>query len=82
MSDEVDAAPYSGLLSQLKDCPTEDHGRRRAAQGRGASYKQLAFIAHLVGMNDECRYGCYEVANSVPLSEAHCHHLISKLKSA
>jgi len=32
-ADEV-AEPYAGLLSLLKDCPTEDHGRRRAAQGR------------------------------------------------
>jgi hypothetical protein len=49
-------------------------------QQRGASYKQLAYIAHLVDMTKPERQLWYGVAESIPLSDRHAAHIISKLK--
>jgi hypothetical protein len=45
MADEV-GKPCAALLRLLVGLYPEDHGRARAAQQRGASYKQLALIGH------------------------------------
>jgi hypothetical protein len=72
--------PFRSLLALLLDCDATDHGRRAARQCRGATYKQLAFIAHLAGCDAEERFHWYEVARTVPLSEAHAGHILTELK--
>ncbi len=49
---------------------------------RGASYKRLAFIAHLVGMSKGERVGWYRVAEFIPLADRHAGHIIKRLKEA
>lgn len=73
--------PYRSILALLTNCPTHDHGRQELKQRRGASYRQLAYIAHLSGLTGEERKAWYEIARSVPLSEKHAGHLIERLKS-
>ena len=46
---------------------------------RGASYKQLALIAHRVGLTKEERTEWYRIAEDVPLSDAHAAYLIETL---
>jgi hypothetical protein len=47
---------------------------------RGASYKQLAAIGHAVEMTKRERVGWYRVCESIPLSDRHAGHILSKLK--
>ncbi len=69
---------YGQVLAMLKDCwPLEDLTRE---QGRGASYKRLAAIAHAWGMTKAERIGWYRVAEDLPLSDRHAGHILSKLK--
>jgi hypothetical protein len=69
--------PFCGLLKLLADCePTIE----QTGHLRGASYKQLALIAHTVGMTKEQRKEWYRIAEGVPLSELHARHLIAKLE--
>jgi hypothetical protein len=72
--------PYRSLLALLLDCPAAEHGRRVERQCRGASYKQLAAIAYMVPMSKAERCVWYDVAHSIPLSDAHAHHMLSNLK--
>jgi hypothetical protein len=69
---------YGRLLRLLKDCHPQDHLVHE--EQRGASYKRLAYIAHLADMTKEQRIGWYRVAESIPLSDRHLGHLISRLK--
>lgn len=73
--------PHRRILALLTNCPTHDNGRQELKQRRGASYRQLAFIAHLAGLTGEERQTWYEIARSVPLSEKHAGHLIDRLGS-
>ncbi len=89
--------PYVGVLSMLSDLPdigtdlldrmlegTMTPSQLKAissAERVGASYKQLALIAHLAGFSDAERYQFYELAQSIGLSGRHAGHLIRKLKS-
>jgi hypothetical protein len=69
---------YAGPLRLLSDCrPIEWLARE---QERGATFKQLASIGHAVGMDGAQRGRWYEIAKSVPLSQRHAGHIISKLK--
>src|SRR5215212_9876955 len=70
--------PYRSVLALLIDCDATDHGRRGERQCRGASYKQLAAIGHKFGMTKPQRCRWYEVARSIPLSDQHAHHILSK----
>ncbi len=72
--------PFRCVLALLVDCPAHDHGRAAARQERGATYRQLAAIAHAVRMSGAERCRWYEIARCVPLSEAHASHILSKLK--
>jgi hypothetical protein len=74
--------PYRSVLALLLDCDATDHGRRAERQMRGASYKQLALIAHSVGMSKAERVRWYEVACCIPLADQHAHHIISWIKKA
>lgn len=72
--------PYARVLSSLEDCfPL---ARLSHEQRRGASYKRLAAIAHLCGMSKPERVAWYRVAESIPLSDRHASHILSKLKGA
>jgi hypothetical protein len=72
--------PLRSLLLLLLDHDTTDHGRDALRQMRGASYKQIAYGAHLAGLPSEERSRLYEVARSIPLSESHASHIINELK--
>jgi hypothetical protein len=72
--------PFRSLLLLLLDyCPT-DHGRRADKQALGATYKQLAYIAHLVPCSKAERVRWYEIARTIPLSETHASHILNSLK--
>lgn len=77
---EEAAEPYRTLLSQVADCYPAQAGPLYRAQHRGATYKQLAYVAHLCGMGHAERMAWYEVAAGLPLSQRHAGHLIAKLK--
>jgi hypothetical protein len=79
MADEV-GEPCAALLRLLVGLYPEDHGRARAAQQRGASYKQLALIAHRGWLSKAERMAWYGVAESIPLSERHASHIIGGLR--
>lgn len=48
----------------------------------GATYKQLAYIGHLVGMDTEERSRWYEVAREIPLSYSHAGHIIEEIEDS
>ncbi len=69
---------YGYLLSLLEGCysrPEMDFEEQR-----GTSYKRLADIGHRVGMDFEERREWYALAESIPLSDRHAGHILSKLK--
>jgi hypothetical protein len=70
--------PYGLVLSLLADCRPLDHLIHE--QGRGASYKRLAAIAHAWGMTKQERIGWYRVAEEIPLADRHAGHILSRLK--
>jgi hypothetical protein len=47
--------PYRRVLLLLVDCGAADHGRAYAQQYQGATYRQLAAIAHAADMSCEER---------------------------
>lgn len=47
---------------------------------RGASYDSLDLIADLAGVHDDERLRWYRVAEAIPLTDRHAHHIIDKLK--
>jgi hypothetical protein len=81
MADAV-AEPYGYLLRQVADCYPVSEGPLYDQQQRGASYKRLAAIGHQVGMSKEERIGWYRVAETIPLSDRHARHILSRLKKA
>jgi hypothetical protein len=76
------AEPYGYLLRQLADCypASSEAGPLYDQQRRGASYKQLAAIGHTVGMSKPERVQWYRIAESIPLSQRHAGHILSKLQ--
>jgi len=72
--------PHDALLKMLSDISEMFKPAMVKQQSRGATYKQLAAIAHTVGMDKEQRLEWYRVAESVPLSVRHAGHILSKLK--
>lgn len=77
--DELDY-PHRALLRLLSNCAPATHGRPQLQERRGATYRQLAAIAHTVGMSYSERLEWYRVAESVPLSQRHAGHILSSLK--
>ena len=69
---------YSPVLARLTSCHPLPHLAHEEA--RGASYKRLAAIAHTWGMSPKERSGWYRCAESIPLSDRHAAHILSKLK--
>jgi len=72
--------PQRRLLEIAATCEYRTRGKLFGQQNRGATYKQLAYIGHLCGMDGEARMAWYQVAASVPLSERHAGHIISTLR--
>ena len=71
--------PYVGrLLRLIADCEPLHHLAHE--QGRGASYDGLDLIADLVGVHGDERLRWYRVAEAIPLTDRHAHHIIDKLK--
>jgi hypothetical protein len=74
--------PFGRLLAMLANCVEagpEDITLYRA-QHVGATYRQLALIAHMSGMSKTQRVRWYQVGRSVPLAQAHAGHLIKRLQ--
>jgi hypothetical protein len=67
------------LLRLLMDCETANLGHQRGQQRRGASYKQLGFIAYNAGMTKDQRQNWYRPAEEIPLSMRHASHIISRM---
>jgi hypothetical protein len=76
------AEPYAYLLRQVADCYPASEGPLRAMQTQGATYKSLAAIGHRVGMAKSERAQWYSIAETVPLSQRHAGHILSKLQKA
>lgn len=72
--------PYRSLLLLLSDCETAMSTTLRLEEQRGASYKRLAAIGHIVGMDKAMRSEWYEIARRVPLSDRHARHILWKLR--
>lgn len=69
---------YGGILRLLADCePMAQYDRQ---ERRGASFKQLAAIAHTAGMSSPERSGWYRIAEAIPLSDRHAGHILGRLK--
>src|SRR5215208_4891240 len=49
-------------------------------QRRGATYRTLAAIGHTVAMSKAERVGWYRIAETIPLSQRHAGHILSRLK--
>jgi hypothetical protein len=81
MADSV-AEPFGYLLRQTADCIPERGGPVHDQQRRGATYKSLAAIGHRVGMTKAERVHWYKIAETVPLSQRHAGHILSKLQRA
>ncbi len=46
----------------------------------GASFKSLAYVAHLYGLSDEERRLWYQAGENIPLSQGHVSYLIKNVK--
>jgi hypothetical protein len=77
---EAVAEPYGFLLRQVADCEPAEDGPLRDQQRCGASFKSLAAIGHRVGMTKAECIQWYRIAESVPLSQRHAEHILSRLK--
>ncbi len=78
MAEEVGGI-HGALLEMLTDC--EAPPSTSGAWERGASYKKLAALAHMVSMTKAERSRWYRVAEAVPLSDRHVGHILGRLKS-
>lgn len=74
--------PYRPLLQTLANCYPATGGALYDQQKRGATYRQLAAIGHMVGMSGAERAQWYKIAETVPLSQRHAGHVIQRLKRA
>jgi hypothetical protein len=81
MAQEV-PQPFARLLAKLADClevGPEDPTLYRA-QRVGATYKQMALIAHMSGMSKAERVRWYRVGEGVSLAQAHAGLLLKRLQ--
>lgn len=73
---------HAGLLRILTDCheaPASEPVLHRQQQ-QGATYKQLARIAHTASMSKPERVKWYRVCESIPLAQRHAGHILSRLQ--
>jgi hypothetical protein len=79
---ETAGEPYVGVLRLLEECvqaPPFETALYRQQQQIGASYRQLARIAHESGMSYSERIAWYCVCEGVPLAMRHAAHILSRL---
>ncbi len=74
--------PFSRVLFSLRDCyPASEKSAGYYRQERvGATYKQLAAIAHKTNMTDEQRFQWYELCESIPLSQRQANHILTRIE--
>jgi len=70
---------YAWLLELLVDCYPSHSGRLLSEQRYGASYKRLAAIGHMTGMDKAARSRWYRIAEDIPLSDRHASHILDRL---
>jgi hypothetical protein len=72
---------HAALLRLLADCREMGTAERvlYRQQAEGATYKTLAAIAYKAGLSTSQRVQWYRVAESVPLSQRHAGHIISRM---
>ncbi len=75
------AKPHAHVLGLLIDCADARHGRAYVQQYRGATWKQVAAIAHAARMTYQQRQEFYKVAESVGLSQRHAGYILGRLKN-
>ncbi len=73
---EIDDA-YGQLLALLVDC--RPLPKMREQQRRGASYRMLAAIGHMVGLDTRERSSWYRVCEAVTLSDHNARHILGRL---
>jgi hypothetical protein len=69
--------PVGDLLLELRDHEQATSGWQQLAEQRGATYRQLKYLAVLA---DIPAREVYEIGERIPLSQAMAHHIISRLK--
>jgi hypothetical protein len=81
MAAEVETV-FARLLLLLDDCEEADEADVAGfrAMHQGASYKQLAYIAHLAGLDRSARSRWYRIAEQMPLAQRHAGHIVKRLK--
>jgi len=80
LADTVDAT-YRTLLFLLEDIEEEDEDHPlHAQQSQGATYRTLAAIGHAAGLDKSERAWWYRIGESVPLSQRHAGHILTRLK--
>lgn len=72
--------PYATPLRLLKGVGTAYFGPLEYQQRRGATYRQLAAIAHAVGMSKSQRVRWYRIAEGIPLSRRLAGHILARLR--
>ncbi len=77
---EAVAEPFGYLLRQAAECYPVEWGPLHDQQRRGATYRSLAAIGHQVGMSRGERVLWYRIAETIPLSQRHAGHILSRLK--
>ncbi len=71
-----DLEKVCGLLSIIAGAVYQEDKQSR----EGASYKSLAYVAHLYGLNDDERQLWYQAVESVPFSQGHISYLINNVR--
>lgn len=77
VAEEMDGV-FAVPLRHLATCRPMRHLAHE--QERGATYKRLAYIAHICIMTKAERVEWYRVAESIPLSDWHAGHIIAAAK--
>ncbi len=71
-----DEEKIADLLGMLSGATYPDDPQ----SSEGATYKSLAHVAHLYGLTKEQRSEWYDVAKSIPLSQAHVSYIIRNVQ--
>ena len=73
---------FGRVLRLLADCTEvgEEDVTLYRQQRQGATYKSLAAIGHRAGMSKEQRVRWYRICESIPLSQRHAGHIITRLQ--
>jgi uncharacterized protein YbaR (Trm112 family) len=72
--------PYRTILALLADCAESFELHLSRQQQQGATYRTLAAIAHSAGLTSGQRRQWYRIAESIPLSQRHAGHILSRIK--